>query len=308
MMKRSFLYVCAGALALAACTNDEVIAPVENSGIAIGFGTVTGPAASRGAVTTANILQDNTSHEFLVTAYQHGNTAWDTYALSNIPEITTTSDNFVMLNQKVAWDNNVWKYDPPKYWPGKVDGTSYGKVTFFGIGRKKGDTTFTFNTTTKKPEYIYTTPAVASEQDDLVANTQFDQKYESDQTKVTFQFGHILSKIGFKAKLQNSYANTTVKVTKLIVGYNNVVKKGTYAFNTKSTTANDGWTLSTNDKFSPSDTSGDIIKAGGVTVNSIDVNNLDVLNADDKFLMLIPQPIGNDDLIISFTYVIVGIL
>ena len=303
MMKRSFLYVCAGALALAACTNDEVIAPVENSGIAIGFGTVTGPAASRGAVTFKDILQ-NSEHEFLVTAYQHGAKEWDTYVNGGINEITTTSDNFVMLNQKVAWNNGAWGYDPVKYWPGKVDGTSYGKVTFFGIGRKIGNTNFTFNATTKRPEYIYTTPAVASNQDDLVADVQFDQSWTEGKV-VRFQFGHILSKIGFKAKLAaSSYANTTVKVTKLIVGYNNVVTKGTYAFNINSTTANDAWTLSS-DKFSPSDTSGDIIKSGGVTVNSTDANSPNPLNADDKFLMLIPQTTTNDgDLIINFTYTI----
>ena len=124
MMKRSFLYVCAGALALAACTNDEVIAPVENSGIAIGFGTVTGPAASRVGVTDLNTLKTS-SYGFSVSAYTHGNTAWG--------GTVSTAPDF-MDNEKVAWNSTKWEYDPLKYWPGKVDGNSYGYVTFFGIG------------------------------------------------------------------------------------------------------------------------------------------------------------------------------
>ena len=295
-MKRSFLYVCAGALALAACTNDEVIAPVENSGIAIGFGTVTGPAASRVGVTDVNTLKMN-NYGFSVSAYLHGATAW-TGTVNTAPDF--------MNNEKVIWNANdpgKWEYAPLKYWPGKVNGSDYGYVTFFGIGgaeNSKLDIAYTSNKLTCE----YTNSKGVDAQRDLVANVQKDQRWANSSTTVKFNFKHILSRIGFAAKMnQANYPDVTeVKVTDLIVDYtaDKIKEKGVYNFEMDgSNTTGGSWTdVSSITYLSENSTK---LNDGDVTL-SITNTDATTLNGTSKYLMLIPQSIASGDLVANLTY------
>jgi hypothetical protein len=218
-----------------------------------------------------------------------------------------------MDNTEVTYDAtpdpNVWKYTPVKYWPGKVDGTNYGRVTFFALGGlAKGDMAITYDASHLPVFSGYTTPAAATAQKDLVAAVKFEQFWSTDK-KVSFTFKHILSKIGFTAKLANTYPGATVKVTDLQVVYadNKVTNTGTYAFDTTKGATDDADELGswTSSSTFPSDNSGKLFAASDIEVTSIDSDDPDDLNDTDRFLMLIPQTTTDvGDLTVKLTYTI----
>jgi hypothetical protein len=300
MIKKVLVSLCVLPLLLTACSKDEVIAPVADSGKAIEFGTVLAPS-SRGAVVDKDALQ-LAANGFTVSAYNQGTaTTWAAY-LSGLSNVLPATPNF-MNNTPVTWDdaNSERDYSPVKYWPGIVSGGDYGHVTFFGLGGG----TFTYNATSHAPEFVHTTPALAANQKDLVADVLFDEKWSAGK-QVKFQFKHILSKIGFTAKLAADYTsnNVEIKVTNLKVVYldNKVKSKGTYAFNTNATTANDGWTPTGTDYLTGE--SGELVASAGKVVTSTGTADPDLLNEAGKFLMLIPQSIDAASLKVVFTYTV----
>jgi hypothetical protein len=304
MIKKVLVSLCVLPLLLTACSKDEVIAPVADSGKAIGFGTVLAPA-SRGAVVDKDALQDP-DYGFSVSAYNQGTaTTWANYLTAGLP---ATGPNF-MNNTPVTWSNTntAWEYDPVKYWPGIVSGGGYGHVTFFGLGGLDNDDldeAFTYNATSHAPEFVHTTQDAAADQKDLVADVQFDRYWgHAEGNPVKFQFKHILSKIGFTAKLAGTYTGATIKVTSLKVVYatDKVKSKGTYAFNTNATTANDGWTLATPASYLTGESGELVNQTNGVEVNS---TSPVPLNEAGKFLMLIPQDVAAGDLTVVFTYTV----
>ncbi|MDR3118219.1 MAG: fimbrillin family protein [Mediterranea sp.] len=297
MVKKHFLYLSVWALTAVACTNDAIINLVENSGQEIGFSTV----QTRSAVFDKTKLQ-GTGYGFSVAAYTQGEvTSWSTFMTN--PGLPATPD--FMNNTQVSWSTDKWTYSPIKYWPGKIDGTNYGHVTFFALGgRELTDLTIAYNSTSKVPEYTYTTPATATDQEDLVADVLFDESWSGGK-KVKFNFNHILSKIGFTAKLDKDYADTELKITKLQVEYtaNKVANSGTYTFETNGTTSDavqGDWATGTTYL---SGNSGELQKTSpapaALTTSEVQQND------DTKFLMLIPQgPTTAGDLTVKLTYTI----
>jgi hypothetical protein len=300
MMKKVLVSLCVLPLLLTACSKDEVIAPVADSGKAIGFGTVLAPA-SRGAEVNKDKLQA-TGYGFRVSAYnQEHYTSWVDYLGAGLPD----APNF-MNNTPVTWDGttSAWTYDPVVYWPGKIDADNYGHVTFFAVGGFLNSVPEFEYTTDAAPQCGYTTPAAAADQKDLVVAVQSDQ-YWSTGKQVRFAFKHILSKIGFTAKLADNYPTATVKVTNLKVVYaaGKVRNNGLYMFNTGAVTANDGWRWAGS---YPSGDSGELVADTGKVVTSTDPDNPDLLNKDDRFLMLIPQeePATDGALTVVLTYTV----
>jgi hypothetical protein len=298
MIKKVFMCVSVLSLLLTACSKDEVIAPVADSSKAIGFGTVLAPA-NRGAIFNKGALQ-NPDYGFSVSAYNQGViTDWDGF------KGTLTANPVFMDNTKVTWDNPVWGYSPKQYWPGKINATDYGRVTFFALGGlESDDLTITYNAS-HLPVFEYTTEPAAANQSDLVADVVFNRHWgHADGNTVKFTFKHILSKIGFTAQLAEDYSgtdNTKVKVTGLKVNYtaDKVKSNGIYAFNTTfgatGSAALGSWTPGST---TLSDDSEELIISGGVELNT-DASDL---NRDDRFLMLIPQTITDaGDLTVEFT-------
>jgi hypothetical protein len=317
MKKNVFLYLCVLALSLTACNKEEVIAPVANSGKAIGFGTVL-ESSSRGSVFTTDALKAS-DYGFRVSAYNQGTVLnWGDFLAAGLPE----NPDF-MGNVKVSYDLNldddglddpVWGYSPPKYWPGKVNGSDYGRVTFFalsGVDDLNTDT-ITYNTASHWPEFNYTTLPAATDQADLVADVAFDRHWgHVDGNTVKFTFKHILSKIGFKAKVTGFYPNDgpaepndKVMVTslKVVYGDNAVRNTGTYAFNTDGNENGLG-TWATDSTFHLSGDSGELI-SDGVRLPSREATVQLTPDDSDKFLMLIPQVVTTGALTVELTYTI----
>jgi hypothetical protein len=119
------------------------------------------------------------------------------------------------------------------------------KVSFFAASTATGISDFKVITNgIEYPEIHFTTAQDAADQEDLVADAQFDKTGESGN-KVQFAFDHILSKIEFRATLDGmptTDAATTVTANSLTVTYGAGMRKGgVYTFNLSSNTATNSW-------------------------------------------------------------------
>jgi uncharacterized repeat protein (TIGR02543 family) len=210
-----------------------------------------------------------------------------------------------MYNQPVEWDKDPseWTYAPIRFWPGKVDGTDYGKISFFAWNADTGAEVSASNVP-GTPTLTYTVLNDYRDQKDLVADVLTDKTV--NDSKVRFAFSHILSRIGFTASLKEVYPATTVTVTSLIVRYaDNAVKStGIYTFG-DGDHAEGTWQLS--DTYM-SGTSGELVKAGGVLLDNTATLQTARVNSDNSYLMLLPQPITAEAVYIDVSWMVDGIV
>lgn len=173
-------------------------------GNAVMFGTYLGNAPmSRAATMDINALKAS-EDGFGVFAYYTGA---NTYL--NDEEKAWCAPNF-MYNQLVKWDksNSVWSYNPVKYWPNSID----EKVSFMAYaphvdgtdetgntGKETGITKVPTNTETGEPKLGFTMPDKAAEQVDLLySEPVLDVTKQKIDEKIQFQFKHALTRVGFK--------------------------------------------------------------------------------------------------------------
>jgi hypothetical protein len=277
------------AMVFTSCSNEDVINTTEATGeeLALGFSTYVGNSTLRASVMDKDALQAKGFH---VLAWKTDGASWSGSA--SAPDF--------MNDVEVTWNGSAWTYNPIKYWPGKYDGTNYGKVSFFGYAPATTGVAAAAGTATTNPTITFTTQDVAANQVDLVADMLLDEYYTSSSKTVKFQFEHLLSKIGFSAKLDAEYADTEVKVTGLTIKYvDDAIKKdGIYTFATDNTVATIWGAPGTQTYMSDDD---EILTSGSVVLdNSASL----ALNANDKFLMLIPQTPEADYMIAELSYTI----
>jgi hypothetical protein len=195
-----------------------------------------------------------------------------------------------MYNQLVEWSGSAWSYTPLKYWPDRMEyGGNYGLVTFFAWNDGTGATISPDNVS-GAPKLTYTVPNNHSEQEDLVADACIDKDVTGGP--VNLAFNHILSRIGFTARLAEHYPGTTVKVTSLTVKYtaNTVKSSGVYLFG-DADHATGSWEPPTTDTYM-THAGDEVTPEDGVVLNNYDPTPLDTrLNANTAYLMLLPQTI-----------------
>jgi hypothetical protein len=290
------------ALAMGACATEEVLVPAQSDdpATAIVFGTFLdkapqAAAAQSGIKPLASVLTTDglQTDGFKVLAYSTDYTAWDDYK-GTAPE---TPD--FMNNVAVTWDTDHWTYDDVLYWP-KTDGTEWGNVSFFGYSTVNGATAY--GVANGNPEIAFETQVAAASQVDLVADTDLDLTAEINSGRVKFAFDHILSRIGFSAKLATAHSGTTVTVKSLKIYYKSgkVVSNGTYTFNTTTTNIDaDNWELGEDTFEEKGEGEGDQIFTGEATLNTAAATNL---SAPDSYLMLIPQAMEEGDVYVVLDY------
>ena len=194
MKKRLILGLAAlAAVTLTSCQKDQVIneTPQQN---AIEFGTYIGKSAQTKATSIDN-TKDLNNYAFGVYAY---------YTKTADYSATESTPNF-MSNQKVELVGNNWTYSPLKYWPNN----SGDKVTFFAyapyhaVGATSNVTGVSANNKTGDPIITFVTDATITNQQDLLfADKNNTNKKKQDITdKITFNFKHALSRIGFTAQV-----------------------------------------------------------------------------------------------------------
>lgn len=196
-MKR-FIYTTIALAAVAVgCTKSNLVEGPQSMETPIEFETYNGrtPLTKASEITNTSIQADG----FHVTAFYDVN-------------------NSVYMDRNVTWYEGAWTYSPKAYWPstGDLDFVAYGLNAASYITPADDHLSFT-----------YTVPNVVSQQKDLVASKFGDSsKNNNDNSTVTINMQHLLSKIGFQVK--TIYTGTAPDAQ---VEIKNITLKGT--FNTK---------------------------------------------------------------------------
>jgi hypothetical protein len=235
---------------------------------------------------------------FTVLAYYTGVTKWANYTAPANPDF--------MNDQTVTWNgtSGAWEYTPPKYWPRKdndnTDGDDWGNVTFFAFSTATDAIASADGVASSNPKITFTTPETAAEQVDLVAAVVTDASGGTNNGKVKFDFKHILSKIGFAAKLAEDDGDATeVKVKSLKVNTGGKVgKSGTYTFKSDNTIAD--WSLTTSSFLGGN---GDELysNSSGLTLTTTPQDLCNLANPK-SYLMLIPQELNAGDMSVDLEF------
>jgi hypothetical protein len=139
-------------------------------------------------------------------------------------------------------------------------------------------------------------------QTDLIVDAKYNAR--GSDNKVTFNFDHVLSRIGFKAKIPESYGATTITITRLTFFYNRLHISGTYTFN--STTGQNNKTPG-NWKVPGESTvtTGTTLFSASVTLTTeSEPYNLAEYHTPHRYLMLIPQENAAGQAYVTLEYTI----
>lgn len=205
-MKTSNILTAMAALAIAGCSQNEITETRQDTNPAVGFSVYTG-VPTRGQDVSTTTMQGTCDASnyggFGIMGYYTGSKSWEDAK----GDVTPT----FMYNQKVTWDATAkaWTYTPIKYWPNdtqaKVSFFAYAPYEDSATGDRVGIVTSKI-TDTGTPKITFTLKPAdkLDEMVDLVVANEKDKSQTNDA--ISFKFGHILSKIAFKAKLGADYA------------------------------------------------------------------------------------------------------
>lgn len=312
-MKTKNLLVMMATLLTAGCSQNEITEVSPDAHPAIGFGVYTGVQTRGQDVTTTTMKEPcdaNNNGGFGIMGYFTGNKDWKDAKGTVAPSF--------MYNQLVTYDNQnaAWTYTPVKYWPNNLN----DKVSFFSYApydpdAKKHGIKVSERTAVGIPEIEFT----LKDKDNLHKMVDLVVAKEIDKTstdgKIAFNFAHTLSKISFKVKAGEDYAdldgtNSFIYVTKMwIIGKNgdmsdsaNPLKNLDSKFYTKATWKDLHWDY--NDAIIPENdfdikklmnVDGGIMEVDENGNNPVKITGVKVTNTtlkdlfkDGEFLYLIP--------------------
>lgn len=278
MNKKLFLMGIAATL-MTACSENE---PFDNSNgnSPITFDTYVGKQ-TRASQTTIDNLTD-----FGVYAYVKASTP---FQLMDNEKISTTDGG------------TTWTYNNIKYWP------ENNSVDFFAYAPYKenwGD----YTSATKS--FTYTVPAASSAQEDLIAATSFQKNKGSNSGKVNLLFKHLLSKIGFSAKLAAEYLTAEVRVVNFEVLYKegSVNSQNTFTFATSgdSSGSNEAgtWGTPADNQFLAGKSGELITDTVLITTDYKDLNTKGTATTPNTYLMMLPQNVDTGDIQAKITYTV----
>jgi hypothetical protein len=268
----------------------------EDEAKAIGFGTFLDRVPQNGIKPLANVMDIGKlkGQGFMVEAYQHATTNWSSWN----DGARTATPNF-MSAQTVTWsgdpdDPGTWTYSPIRYWP--RSSSSWSNVTFFAYTSSPNTATIvTFapaGATNENPQLHYNMSPNSARQTDLIVDAAYNVTHDTDNGKVKFKFDHILSRIGFQAKIPEShYGATSITITYLNFYYRLLHTSGTYTFNSGTGDGSDK-----NNKAGKWDVTGsyqtttpEVLFSGPVLLKTDPYNLSEHLKNPNRYLMLIPQ-------------------
>ena len=285
-MKKQLLGFAACALILSSCSQNQEIenyeqmnreevrlAPYVNK--------------TKASVTNLDAMQKSEYSGFKVFAVQHATEANGDY--SKMPVF--------MNNIQELWVTDKWTHAGSYYWPETQALSFFMVAPYYAPSASEAVTNPTLDIIKGQSMTLpITIKDNVAEQIDILAASVLNQT--KAKSVVDFTFKHILSRIGFAAKVKDG-ENLKFKITGISFTYGaNIVKDGTFTF---GETENTG-----------------AIKIGsalhGVTTSSIiglktpdgtivASNKFDPINADDSYLMLMPQeiPSANDKNLMMMT-------
>lgn len=212
-MKKTLILVAVAAIALSACSKNEIIETINKvpEEAAIGFSNYTPNSLTKANDTyvAGNVLV--TDKQFAVYAWQTDN--------GTFLGVTPGTPNF-MNPAVVTWKNDTGNgklntYEPVRYWPSGDNPQNLSFTAYYPYGGA-GITAPTFGTGVGTYGFTaQSTPAVMV--DFCVADVVNDQVYnftnatsEGNKGTVKFTFKHQLTKVQFKFKTVADLAETTV--------------------------------------------------------------------------------------------------
>jgi uncharacterized protein (TIGR02145 family) len=303
MVKKLVWAAIALPLVLLSCKGEEDPIDKERVPVAIGFSASSVTPLQENPVSRVASLDlvGLKGTGFRVNAYSTGAEAWSTAKGGS-------GASELMANQAVTWDGSAWMYTPVKYWPDLVDATNYGKASFFAWNNfgVNASTVVYGRDAAGTPTLTCTVPDTSGSQYDLVTDVVTDRTGGASGSSVDLAFSHILSRIGFTAKLDKPYPGKTANILSLIVRYADqaVESKGVYTFGT----GNHGlgaWSYPASDKTYMSGTE----QVGSyVTLDNIGPLEAVRLNKDDKYLMLLPQTVIEGDVMADIIWTVDDIM
>lgn len=278
MDKKVFMGIAAmAALTLVSCSSDDLDSFSDNSSKneAISFDGYLGRSAvavngSRGSVLNKDSLQNFTPEGFGVFGY-HNTTVHGS-------ETEQPFNANLFNNQQVTYKNLKWTYSPLKFWP------SEGHIDFLAYAP--------YNVGTVDNKYCldFTVSQTITEQKDLLWAKTEDQTManNSGTNKVTFNFKHALSRLGYTVKLYGDFSKNPANKTTFKL--NNLTLAGSYPKSTTET-AQAFYTKGTIDLSTGNWTPKDKDKKQDFEWVSSDkqVSNTGIQNDKTDYLFVIPQ-------------------
>ena len=213
MNKYIFTAIALAAVAVG-CTKSNIVDLPQASQTPISFETYTGktPTTKASSETT----------ETLKTYTAEATPAFHVKAFT--PGVYTGK---LPMDKDVWWDTTEekWDYDGAAYWPanGKLEFVAYGSnavdlITFDSTG--EGENKVYSNTA-----FTYKVDETVSQQEDLLVAVPVTTSTMPDKGKITLNFKHLLSRVGFK--LQTTKQNDVIVTIKSIKLYGDFYSQGT---------------------------------------------------------------------------------
>lgn len=187
------------ALTLVSCSSDDLDSFSDNSSKneAISFDGYLGRSA-------VAVNGTRGSEETVTTLKTKGFGVFGNYS----KETTTAYGNSLFDNQQVTYDNDKskWTYSPLKFWP------SDGHIDFLAYAPYDKSTKLTDGS---KINNFIVSKTIADQTDLLWTNatSSISADLTSAKEKVTFQFHHALSRLGYTVKLSGDYPSKDVTFT-----------------------------------------------------------------------------------------------
>ena len=221
-MKKIFLLAATAIMILASCTKNEII-QTESDQKVIGFNAFTHLSTKALPITGTNITTETA--DIQVYSYLMNGTSG------------TVTGNSLFFSDVLDYASSKWDTNPTRYWPVTTVGdTPSQSLSFFAfypstaaVSSYSADNYLTSNA--NKPSFTYTVPAVATQEDLLVASKEL-QTYKGCATdgQVDFTLGHALSQIAFSACGKDG--NLKYYVTEITIGNGDIKNVGTYTYGT----------------------------------------------------------------------------
>lgn len=276
-MKKQLLGLAACALILSSCSQNQEIENYEQMNREEVRLT---PYVNK---TKANVMGDVALQEtgFKVFAVQHA---------AGVP-IDYSGLPVFMNNIQESWNTDKWMHDGKYYWP------ETGALSFFMVAPY-----YSANLDMVQPTEVagkMTLPITVNnnvaDQIDILAASVLNQT--KAKPVVDFTFKHILSKIGFAAKVKDG-ENLKFKITGISFTYGaGIVKDGTFTFGPEENVG----TITTGATLHGAETSSVInIKTAEGTI--IEKHDYVSINADNAYLMLMPQNVTGNLMTMTLNY------
>lgn len=299
-MKKLLILAALAALALGACTKNEVVFDNNDVGDAVSFSVYTSRTVTKADATNVIGIDTLKKYGFGVFAFYTGQ--------DSLKAKTNPAPNF-MNNTQVKFESGKWAYSPIKYWPNNPN----DKVSFFAYAPYSDTTTWKADS---KKIHFEVQKDVKGQTDLLFAKGLTDKTKQGYKDSLKFEFKHALSKIGLKVAYVRDSVSYNADNGKAIEDSTKIVIDTVYlipadkfykegdldmmkdtVYWTAGSAKIDTLKFIAETNFKHYAAASDSSAAGQVVTNK-----LDTLNNDNSYMMIIPQDFSTNGINVVVNY------